>query len=62
MAPQWSRFKMHVDLGNAAFDDGMLATELGRIVRDVAEAIEEGVDGESIRDVNGNTVGRWDID
>lgn len=57
-------FTLKFSTDNAAFDemtDGVVAT-----LRQVAQAIENdgrlGVtDGGSIRDVNGNTIGRWEL-
>ena len=53
--------KLFIETGNAAFDD-QPATELARILRDLAARIES--DPESyivLRDVNGNKVGECTI-
>lgn len=55
-------FKLHIDTGNAAFNDdaGGAAAEVARILRDVADRIENNDDLPSYRglhDVNGNRVG-----
>jgi hypothetical protein len=52
-------FKIHFDMSNEAFDDFNGATECGRILRDLAERIEESgwFDYLPIRDINGNTIG-----
>jgi len=54
-------FRLNVETGNAAFDDGKLATELARILRDVADKIENGKDFGSTIDINGNSVGQFTI-
>lgn len=54
------KFQLYVHTDNAAFDDQ--ATELARILRLVADKIEQGEDYSMFRtifDVNGNDVGRW---
>ena len=58
-----STFRLLVDLDNAAFED---PTELARIVRSVADSPDIASmaamrDGVSLRDINGNTVGRWQV-
>lgn len=55
-------FKLEIETGNAAFDDTP-ASELARILRDLAGELEcEGIprrgDSFTLRDVNGNRVGR----
>lgn len=55
------QFRLHVSCDNAAFEEGM-ATELARILRDVAERLERGEDCGSwvnVRDINGNVVGSF---
>lgn len=55
------QFRLHVACDNAAFEDGM-ASELARILRDVAKRLERGEDCGSwtnVRDSNGNTVGAF---
>ena len=47
------------DTGNAAFSDGNGPAEVGRILQDIAARIEAGHVNGTIRDVNGNVVGRW---
>lgn len=59
-------FRVLVNTDNAAFeDDGASgAHELARILRTVADQLEDGVSKGRVRDVNGNTVGDFghDID
>jgi len=55
------RFKLQVNCDNAAFDDA-IASELARILRDVARKLEDGIDCEhhrNINDGNGNVVGTF---
>ena len=54
------KFTCEINTDNAAFEDS-LATELARILRKVVEAVKTGSEGETLRDVNGNTVGRFDV-
>lgn len=53
--------KLRLDMKNAAFNSGM-ATETARILREVAERIEQDGDSEGIlRDINGNTCGEFQV-
>lgn len=58
------KFTLEIDMDNAAFEDGY---ELSRILNEVAYdhsgvTNDSGFTGEGfIRDINGNTVGRWEI-
>ncbi len=52
-------FRLQITCDNAAFDEGM-ATELARILRDLASRLERGEDFSkyrNLRDINGNIVG-----
>lgn len=54
-------FKLYIRTGNAAFDENK-SEEVARILREVADKIEaNGVQRhfQSIRDINGNDVGRF---
>lgn len=55
-------FRMRFDCDNAAFEDDGIATEIGRILRDIAERIER-VEAsglyQNVRDSNGNVVGTF---
>ncbi len=53
-------FKMEVDMDNAAFEERP-ASELGRLLRQAARKIEQGADGGKLMDINGNSVGRWEV-
>lgn len=53
-------FTITIDTDNAAFShDG---EEVARVLESVAESIRYGLDSDSVRDSNGNTVGKWTID
>ena len=55
-------FTVEIELGNDAFGDAP-EVEVGRILSRLAEHIASfGGDGGPIRDINGNTVGRWALD
>lgn len=53
-------FQLHFDTSNEAFSDSP-AREAARILRKVARRLESGETDGRIRDVNGNTVGRFDL-
>jgi hypothetical protein len=55
-----SGFAMSIDTANAAFEDDNPG-ELVRILREVADLVEAGSDGGTLRDINGNSVGVWTI-
>jgi hypothetical protein len=50
-----------MDCGNAAFDEAP-ASEIARILRHVAKAVERGDERGQLVDVNGNTVGSWRVE
>lgn len=50
--------KMEIATDNMAFDD---PTELPRILKKVAQQIEDGVLNAPVYDINGNRVGEWKI-
>lgn len=54
------RITLTIATGGAAFADSADGYEAGRILRELAARLEDGedVDGTSLRDYNGNTVGR----
>lgn len=47
---------------NAAFEGADKALETARILRDIADDIEEGKDAGIARDGNGNNVGSWRLE
>lgn len=51
-------FDLSFDTANAAFDYEP-ASEVARILRDIAQRVEAGADCGTIRDHNGNTIGNW---
>lgn len=54
------KLTLKLRLDNAAFDL-CLATETARILKEVAERIEDGRGEGKCRDINGNTVGEWKV-
>jgi hypothetical protein len=53
--------KIHMKTDNAAFEDEGKATEIARILRELAGRIEsEGINYALLRDVNGNRVGHFE--
>lgn len=54
----WAEF----DLGNAAFEGEARPAEVVRILRGVADRVEQGHDEGLVHDVNGNKVGAWTLD
>ena len=57
------KFIIRINIENAAFSDGNEGAELARILRGLADRIENTGEAprcfENIRDVNGNTVGQY---
>jgi hypothetical protein len=53
--------KITVEMDNAAFEDNGPATELARILRDLAKHIEAGDTERRLMDSNGNHVGNFSI-
>jgi hypothetical protein len=60
-------FKLQLDMGNAAFDEGMEGHETARILRELADKIDHDLHGltrsdtGTLRDINGNKVGTWEV-
>lgn len=54
------QFKCEFDMDNAAFD-GRRQAEVGRIFRTINKRIDDGIDSGKILDINGNTVGKWEM-
>lgn len=54
-------FKLEIDTGNAAFEDEGKGYEIARILRDLAAKVENGADSGSVRDLNGNKVGTFEV-
>lgn len=55
-------FELAFETENAAFADGNLAQETARILREVADRVEKfgfATHEQTIRDINGNTVGAY---
>jgi len=53
-----SNFTLNIDIENAAFDPDA-APELARLLREIADRVENGSIGGTIRDFNGNNVGSF---
>jgi hypothetical protein len=56
-------FKLEFATDNAAFQDGARIDEAARILREIADKMESKAQlgGGRVRDVNGNTVGHWEM-
>ncbi len=56
-----SSFKIEFDTNNAAFteDEGDLALETARLLRETADSVEAGKQSGSVIDLNGNRVGYY---
>lgn len=54
--------RLEIETGNAAFADGGQAAEVARILRQAASKIERGSHSGPLHDLNGNTVGRYDLE
>jgi hypothetical protein len=56
-------FKINIKTDNAAFskEEGGPHAEVARLLREVAERVENGEDYGSVMDINGNSVGRWTL-
>jgi hypothetical protein len=51
-------FTLTIETDNAAFNDGGNA-EVARLLREVAERVEDSTTDGTVKDINGNTVGVW---
>jgi len=56
-----AQFTLSFKMDSAAFEDAGPA-EIARILTDVTRQVEGGDASGTIRDYNGNTVGRWSAD
>lgn len=55
-------FKLTIDTGNAAFEDEGKGCEIARILRAIADKVENGAESGKAVDLNGNTVGRFEVE
>ena len=55
-------FELRFSTDNAAFQDGMLETEIGIILNNVRADIDNGRTEGRVVDANGNSVGSWSLD
>lgn len=53
-------FKLEFRTGNAAFED-CAEQEISRILKEIANKVEDGSTGGKVKDINGNTIGEWDL-
>jgi hypothetical protein len=56
------RLSMSFDIDNDAFydDDGeLIDNAISPVIHDVARKVHDGQTGGRLRDVNGNTIGKW---
>lgn len=56
------KFTLEVESGDAAFVQAGARHETARILREVANAVEEGYNEFTLRDINGNRVGTATLD
>lgn len=57
-----NEFQLTIQTDNAAFGQHNDAHEIARILRAVADRLEQGDTGGNARDYNGNSVGEWFLD
>jgi hypothetical protein len=55
------RFKLEIDMANAAFEEGVRGHELTQCLARVAARVELGETEGRVRDTKGNTVGTWTL-
>jgi hypothetical protein len=55
-----AKFKLEFEMDNEAFDDNQ-QYEIARILDEIKRDVLRLSTGRKIRDINGNTVGKWDI-
>ena len=55
-------FKVKINVDNAAYQDQAIQYQLIDNLKDVIAKLEDGCDWGIVKDVNGNTVGDWDIE
>jgi len=54
-------FELKFKTNNATFED-YVEQEVSRILKEIANKIENGSTGGKVKDINGNTIGEWDLD
>jgi hypothetical protein len=56
-------FTLEIETDNSAFSDGDKGRELARILRKIASIIETDgrADRRRVLDINGNSVGKWEV-
>lgn len=53
--------KIKFSTENAAFRDGNAEQETARILREIADHVEDGEDAGKVMDANGNSIGTWSL-
>lgn len=53
-------FKLTIEMGNEAFADDP-NEELARLLERAAKRLRDGYAEDTLRDANGNTVGKWSV-
>jgi hypothetical protein len=53
------KFTLSIDTDNTAFEDDNKQIEIRRILHDAATKIKHGCSEGTLRDINGNTVGKF---
>ena len=55
-------FKLTFSTANAAFDDDCGGRETAAaILREIADTLEDGLRRGAVRDLNGNSIGEWEL-
>ena len=54
-------FRLTFETDNAAFEADLKSEEIARILRAIADKVEDNRDGGKVMDSNGNAVGSWEI-
>jgi len=52
--------KIEFSTDNAAFDEEP-QEEMGDIIHNISKKVREGIVEGSIKDINGNTIGHWEV-
>jgi hypothetical protein len=55
-------FTVKINVDNAAYEDQDIQYQLIENLKDIIDRLEHSCDWGTVKDVNGNTVGRWSLD
>lgn len=55
-------FTVKINVDNAAYQDQAIQYQLIDNLKDIIAKLEDACDYGTVRDVNGNTTGRWSLD